>query len=82
MTIHDILNPQDPFITMKRDGSFDGNNDIDVHAQPLNPRCFYYPNLNPAGPMPCHNPEHYIHPLTGRYASGCLDFSPFGQKAL
>lgn len=75
MTPSDFLNPEDFFITMKRDGTFDGNNDIAYESPNHNPRGWGEPNYNPKGPMPVLNPEQYIHPLTGCYASGPLDFS-------
>jgi hypothetical protein len=75
MTYAQLLNPEDPFTTMKRDGSFDGNNDIPYMSPDHNPRGWGAPDYNPKGPMPQLNPEHYIHPLTGMYAKGPLDFA-------
>jgi hypothetical protein len=78
MTYAELLNPEDPFTTMKRDGSFDGNNDIPYMSPAHNPRCWSAPVYNPDGKVPVLNPEHYIHPLTGMYAKGPLDFSRQG----
>lgn len=60
MTIHDIINPTDFSTMMKRDGTFENNNGLG-DALCHNPRCWYFPDLNPKGPMPDLNPEHYIH---------------------
>lgn len=75
MTIHDIINPKNPFLTIVP-GEVFGYNDLamDNPVWSNNPRGWGAPDHNPAGPMPCHNPEHYINPLTGRYSSGPLDF--------
>jgi hypothetical protein len=80
MTIHDLINPEDPFTTMKRDGTFEGNNDYAFYSPDHNPRGWGMLDHNPDGKVPILNPEHYIHPLTGRYANGCLDFSETGIK--
>ena len=75
MTYAELLNPEDPFTTMKRDGGFDGNNDIPYMSPAHNPRGWGAPDCNPDGKVPQLNPEHYIHPLTGMYATGPLDFA-------
>lgn len=77
MNIHDIINYKDPFTTMKRDDTFDFNNDYGASnpAWSNNPQGWGSPDHNPKGAVPVLNPEHYIHPLTGRYAADPLDFS-------
>lgn len=73
MTVSDFLNPEDYFITMKRDGTFDGNNDVGYSVPDYNPNAFP-PIYNPDGKVPVLNPSHYINPLVMKYTNGPLGF--------
>lgn len=81
MRHHELINPEDFFTTMRRDGTFDGNNALAIYAPNHNPEG-HSPGKphdagahNPNGNVPILNPEHYIHPLTMRYTRGPLDFA-------